>query len=278
MNAFPPRFRAFAESIGPKSCLRLAPTPSGYLHRGNAFNFVLNWVAARGHGGGLLLRIDDLDADRKRPEYVQDIWDTLSWLELDYDREPVFQSDTSRLPLYHDVLRRLREKELLFACRKSRKALEPYQGRYPEVFRHQGLDLDEPDVAWRVKTPPDFPMPDFIVRRRDGIPAYQIASLADDLDLGITHLIRGADLESSSQAQQFLASCLDEKAFSRIQFIHHPLLLDEEGGKLSKSAGSASLRQMRESQLSSQDLYAELGTWLQVKANSAATLLQALHS
>ncbi|HLP94511.1 MAG TPA: glutamate--tRNA ligase family protein [Saprospiraceae bacterium] len=278
MSTFNQQFRAFVESINPKSCLRMAPTPSGYLHMGNAFNFALNWLAARGRGGTLLLRIDDLDADRKRPEYVQDIWDTLAWLELDYDREPVFQSDHSRLPLYHDALRRLREKELLFACRKSRKELEPYGGRYPEVFRQQGLDLDEPDVAWRVKTPPGFPIPDFVVRRRDGIPAYQIASLADDLDLGITHLIRGADLEASSMAQQYLASCLGEQAFSRIQFLHHPLLLDEDGGKLSKSAGSASLRHLRESQFSPQDLFAKLGVWLQVEANSAASLLQALNS
>lgn len=278
MSTFDQQFRAFIQSIDSKSSLRMAPTPSGYLHMGNAFNFTLNWLAARARGGTLLLRIDDLDADRKRPEYVQDIRDTLAWLELDFDREPVFQSDTSRLPLYHDILLKLRKKELLFACRKSRKELEPYGGRYPEIFRHQGLDLDEPDVAWRVKTPPDFPMPDFVVRRRDGIPAYQIASLTDDLELGITHLIRGADLESSSLAQQYLASCLGEQAFSRIQFLHHPLLLDEEGGKLSKSAGSASLRHMRESHLSPQELYAKLGGWLQVEADSAASLLQALKS
>lgn len=283
MESFAREYRLFIAGIEATSRLRMAPTPSGYLHLGNAFNLILSWLAARGGGGApspaqLFLRVDDLDADRKRPEYVQDIFDTLQWLQLDYDREPVFQSALERQPLYHDLLNRLRLQNLLFACRKSRRDLEPWRGVYPESFRDQGLDLDEPDVAWRVKTPKGFPMPDFVVRRRDGIPAYQIASLADDLEMGITHLIRGADLEASTLAQRFLAGCLGEHHFESIRFLHHPLLLDAEGGKLSKSAGSASLKHLRDSGQSPEQVYEKLGFWLDLKAFSARELLTAIQS
>lgn len=283
MESFAREYRQFIAEIDVNSRLRMAPTPSGYLHLGNAFNLILTWLAARGGGEApspalLYLRIDDLDAERKRPEYVQDVFDTLQWLGLDFDQAPVFQSAAERQPFYHDLLNRLREQNLLFACRKSRRDLEPWRGGYPEHFRDQGLDLDEPDVAWRVKTPTDFPMPDFVVRRRDGIPAYQIASLADDLEMGITHLIRGADLEASTQAQRFLAGCLGEHRFEAIRFLHHPLLLDAEGGKLSKSAGSTSLKHLRESGQSSQQVFEKLGFWLGLEAFSAEELMTAIQS
>ncbi len=227
--------------------LRLAPTPSGYLHAGNALNFTHNWRAARRCAKGrLLLRIDDLDAARKRPEYVQDVFDTLARLGIDWDEGPrsaaEFEAEWSqqhRLPLYHDLLNRLRATGLLFACSKSRKDLEATGGHYPQSWRDQGLSLDAPDVTWRIRTPENFPLSDFAVRRRDGIPAYQVASLADDLHFGITHLIRGADLADSTAAQRFLAECLGETAFLNIPVWHHELLMDEQGQKLSKSAGGA---------------------------------------
>lgn len=283
MELFAREYKQFTAGIAAKSRLRMAPTPSGYLHLGNAFNLTLTWLAARGGGEGpppaqLFLRLDDLDADRKRPEYVQDIFDALQWLQLDYDREPVFQSAPERQPLYHHLLYRLRRQNLLFACRKSRRDLEPWQGEYPETFREQGLDLDEPDVAWRVKTPRGFSTPDFVVRRRDGIPAYQIASLADDLEMGITHLIRGADLEASTQAQRYLASCLGEHRFEAIRFLHHPLLLDADGGKLSKSAGSTSLKHLRENGQTAQQVFEKIGSWLEVKAFSTGELRNAIQS
>lgn len=245
-------FRTFVQSAEAGCLLRLAPTPSGYLHTGNALNFVLNWLTARSTNSRLLLRIDDLDAERKRPEYVQDIFDSLDWLGLDWDEGPRtpgdFENNWSqhlRIPLYHKQLEDLRETGLLFACRKSRSELASFAGEYPAAFREQGLSLDEQDVSWRIKTPPDFPLPDFVVRRRDGLPAYQIASMADDIFFGVTHIIRGMDLEPSTQAQQLLASCINNDKFLKIKFLHHPLLLDSSGEKLSKSAGSASLQAIR---------------------------------
>lgn len=244
-GGFESAFEAFARTIGPNSRLRYAPTPSGYLHEGNLLNFRLNYRASRfAHPPAhMLLRIDDLDAARARPDYIQNIFDTLRAQELAWDEGPVdaadFQENWSqlhRLPLYHELLARLRQKGLLYACAKSRKDLEAFGGVPPEHFRQQKLDLDAPDVAWRVRTPPGFPMPDFVVRRRDGVPAYQVATIADDLHFGVTHVIRGADLEPSTQAQKWLAEAAGLGAFAGIQFLHHPLIMGADGRKLSKSS------------------------------------------
>ncbi|MEO6039289.1 MAG: glutamate--tRNA ligase family protein, partial [Saprospiraceae bacterium] len=210
-------FLAFARTLGPDSRLRLAPTPSGYLHRGNALNFTLNWLATRLQpGANLLLRIDDLDADRKRPEYVADIFESLHWLGVDWEEGPAsvddFEKNWSqnlRKSLYHKALADLRSTGLLYACAKSRQDMAPYGGHYPLEFRNQYLDLDAPHVAWRIATPAGFPLPDFIVRRRDGVPAYQVASMVDDLHFGVTHIIRGVDLATSTYAQRWLAEQLD---------------------------------------------------------------------
>lgn len=257
-------FRAFCERITGASKLRFAPTPSGYLHLGNAVNFTLNWLAARSAGASILLRIDDLDAGRKRPEYIQDVFDTLHWLGLDWDEGPrspeAFEqawSQHTRLPLYRAVLEALVQSGQVFACAKSRRELAPYGEQYPLQFREQGLHLHDPDVSWRIATPPGFVMPDFVVRRRDGLPAYQLASLADDLYFGVTHAIRGSDLEPSTVAQQWLAALLASNAalqppvlpwanFAQLHFLHHPLLLDANGQKMSKSAGASSLKSLRE--------------------------------
>lgn len=253
------------------SCrLRYAPTPSGYLHAGNALNFLLNYLVARARGGRILLRIDDLDADRKRPEYVQDIFDSLHWLGLDWDEGPRDPADFEarwsqhhRLHLYEKALDQLRQTGLLFACRKSRRELAPYEGRYPVEFRDQGLSLDDPDVAWRIRTPGDVELSDFVVRRRDGVPAYQLASLVDDRHFCITHLIRGEDLRPSTMAQLYLARCLEWEVFLSTPVLHHPLLLDAGGEKLSKSAGAASLRAARERGKTPASIFALAAPWLE---------------
>jgi glutamyl-tRNA synthetase len=249
-------YKDFVQSVVPGSLLRMAPTPSGFLHKGNILNFYLNWYAARSRGASLLLRIDDLDADRKRPEYVANIFETLRHAGFDWNIGPgaemagiadcvadfeVNWSQHRRLHLYHGLLARLRETGLLFACRKSRKDIAAAGAVYPPEFRDQGLSLDEPDVAWRIKTDGlDPSMQDFVVRRRDGIPAYQVASVADDLHFGVTHVIRGEDLEPSTRAQIWLAGLLGERAFMEVKFLHHPLVRNEQGEKLSKSAGDGS--------------------------------------
>lgn len=319
-------FLAFLHAAEPGCRLRYAPTPSGFLHIGNALNFTLNWLVARQQGGRILLRIDDLDADRKRPEYVADIFESLEWLGLDWDEIPSGSitnlmsppsiepwSQYQRLPLYVEVLESLRHTGLLFACQKSRRELASFEGAYPLAFRQQMLSLDAPDVAWRIATPPGFPLPDFVVRRRDGLPAYQVASMADDLFFGITHIIRGADLEASTAAQQYLAEVLskpecysglqgsastsaqqdsaevlrtpeghsglqDKSDFLKIKILHHPLITDEQGEKLSKSKGASSLRAMRERGIGPESVFRQAAALLGLEedCDSADALRQAV--
>lgn len=285
MHPFGQAFHTFVRSTGTACRLRLAPTPSGYLHSGNAVNFVLNWLTARLNKGSLLLRIDDLDAGRKRAAYVQDIFDSLEWLGLDWDAGPRSVTDFEnkwsqhlRIPLYNKQLDQLRATGLLFACRKSRSELAPFEGKYPETFRDQGCSLDDPDVSWRIKTPTGFSMPDFVVRRRDGLPAYQIASMVDDVYFGITHGIRGLDLEPSTQAQQWLASCIGDTNFLKIKFLHHPLLLDASGEKLSKSAGSSSLQAMRAAGVSPESIFQQCAAMLELPTEGIKTAKGMLES
>lgn len=286
--SFGTEFLDFVRTIGTDSRLRLAPTPSGFLHAGNALNFTLNWLAARLQPGAkLLLRIDDLDAERKRPEYVADIFDSLQWLGLDWDEGPKDVTDfdknwsqSRRLTLYIRALDQFRDRDLVFACAKSRRDLAPFDGQYPPEFQDQNLSLDAPEVAWRAFTPPEFSLPNFIIRKKDGVPAYQLASVVDDLHFGISHVIRGADLASSTLAQQWLAEQLGWMDFQEIHFLHHPLITDEQGEKLSKSAGAAGLRSLS-TETGLESVFKQIAILLDMRPDGIFTaddLLQTLRS
>ena len=252
---------------------RIAPTPSGYLHFGNVFNFVLTWLIVRKSGGKLQLRIDDLDKDRIRKEYIQDIFDTLAWLELDYDEGPKTISDfyqnysqQIRTTEYQKVIDQLAKNKRLFACSCSRKKIRNLSpnGLYPGNCRNLNIPLDKQGCAIRIcvadadiiSWKDEFQgeirvhlakeMGDFVVRRKDRLPAYQIASLTDDVETGINYIVRGNDLLESTAAQLLLAELLGFDAFQQVKFFHHPLIQDVEGMKLSKSAGASSIRSWRE--------------------------------
>lgn len=239
----------------------MAPTPSGYLHTGNLYNFLISWIWARINGGSVLLRIDDLDSERMRPEYLSDIFRKLEWLGLDWDIGPTgpddFQKNWSqrhRAYLYIQILEELREKGLVFACDCSRKKLDGFEV-YPGNCLHKNLSLDGRECSWRIRleTPLILGFEDlelgwvqqdlretsgsFVVRRRDAIPAYQIASLADDLHFQITHIARGKDLLNSTFMQLYLAEHLYIQTFAKCIFWHHELIHDKGGKKISKSAG-----------------------------------------
>jgi glutamyl-tRNA synthetase len=254
---------------------RLAPTPSGYLHIGNAFSFALT----AGLGARILLRIDDMDRDRVSDAYVQDIFDTLHFLDIPWDEGPRDITEykrsfaqVHRLGLYQAALERLREKGAVFACRCSRT-----QVKNGCTCRDGHLSLDADGVSWRLKTdaslPPD--MQDFVVRKKDGYPAYQLTSVMDDLHYGIDRVVRGEDLRPSTLAQQYLARVLEEKTFSDIFFLHHPLLADINGQKLSKSAGATSIQAMRKAGWTAGEVYAEIGRLLHISADSWQTLSNA---
>ena len=251
---------------------RLAPTPSGYLHLGNAFSFILTWLLVRRLGGKLHLRIDDLDAPRLNQDCLEDIFIQLEWLGLDYDTGPQGPSDhlrhfsqSLRLEEYMSALEEIRESGLLYACSCSRKQYLPKSknGQYPGTCREKKLDFDQPGMAWRFRSeteiPPDdtyliegvqeenqFPfLGDAIMRRKDGLPSYQIASLVDDLKNQSSLIVRGMDLFPSTHFQISVAEKMDWQEFKEIMFVHHPLLKDSFGKKLSKSEGAVSLKTLR---------------------------------
>ena len=236
---------------------RIAPTPSGYLHAGNAVNFVANALLAEQHGTGLLLRIDDLDRARFRPEYLADVFTVLDWLGIkptDGPRDPAdFEarwSQEHRMSLYHAALDHLHRTWLtsgaptpahaaqLFACPCSRKELA--NGQHAYDCPTAAIPLDRPGVAWRINTrglPLHEQMPDFAVRKKDGRPSYHLACTVDDLHFGVTHCARGEDLRASTAAQALVSDLLGyPRLADRIRFLHHPLLRDG-AGKLSKSSG-----------------------------------------
>jgi len=252
---------------------RLAPTPSGFLHIGNAFGFCLTWLLVRSRPDGrLLLRIDDLDAARKRQDYVEDIFYSLDWLGLDYDLGPggpddfeAHWSQQHRLDLYDTALNLLDDRQQLFACHCSRTSIrQSPDGLHPRACKQQRerISTAADGTAWRIDTcdarsswkdwdstsrivDVDACMRDFVVRRKDGVPAYQVASVVDDGHFGVNLIVRGADLLESTAAQIWLSSLLPDDPLSVAAFHHHVLLTDETGQKFSKSEGANSLRSMR---------------------------------
>lgn len=237
---------------------RYAPTPSGLLHLGNGVNFTLTYLLARSFGALILLRIDDLDTDRKRPDYVDDVFRSLDYLGLTYEQGPTGPDDFERnwsqrhrLPLYEQTLRALVATGRVYATSFSRQQIGAMGADANEQMRAQKLPFTMQNVAWRVRIDQsqltdNQLTTDFVIRQRSGVPAYQVASLTDDLHFGITHLVRGDDLRESTAMQRYLAQLLGQEAFVNLPAWHHPLLLDNEGNKLSKSAGSTSLKIMRE--------------------------------
>ena len=249
---------------------RIAPTPSGYLHLGNAVNFLLTAWYIRSHGGKLILRIDDMDATRCRSEYVDDVFYALEWLGIEIDEGPsgteAFYRDYSmarKTDYYREELRRLEASSgLLYACECSRKTIEArsQEGIYPRICRNSNHNLETHRSAMRIHVPDDTvidfgtrqivldrQMGDFVLWRKDGLPAYQFVSVIEDRDLGVNTLIRGEDLLVSSAAQRYLAPMIGADLFAEALFIHHPLFTGEGNRKLSKSEGAYSLKQMRES-------------------------------
>ena len=237
---------------------RIAPTPSGYLHLGNVFNFLLTWLWARSNQGQVLLRIDDADAQRKRAVYLEDIFRTLDVLGLDWDNGPNGPDDFEqhwsqlhRTELYNGLLQQLAAQQRLYACRCSRSQLLNTVSSYQCNCAYKALPLDTEVTCLRMRVAAgecervhdlfrgaiDQELNSFVVRRKDGVAAYHVGSLADDRHFGITHIVRGEDLIQSTAIQLFIDKHLDHPVFQSCTFWHHPLVQSLEGTKLSKSAG-----------------------------------------
>lgn len=260
---------------------RIAPTPSGFLHLGNAYSFLLTQALAKKHGAKILLRIDDLDRERYRPEYVQDIFDTLDFLEIEIDLGPKSVSELEsewsqvhRMQLYEEALAKLRATGKVFSCDCSRNKIQQIdpRGYYLGQCLDRRIPLDKPDTAWRVNTLeadftqfteyPNFRKTDlipeetafYVVRKKDRLPAYHLTSVVDDLHFGVDLIVRGKDLYASTLAQLDLARLLGEERFGKITFLHHGLIKGANQSKLSKSSGDTSIQYLRKEGKKLQDI------------------------
>jgi glutamyl-tRNA synthetase/glutamyl-Q tRNA(Asp) synthetase len=217
---------------------RYAPSPTGHLHLGHVVNAIYVWGLARTVGGRVLLRMEDHDRIRCRPEYEASILEDLAWLgfEPDEGRHPlVRQSDRDRI--YREALERLRRTHHVYACDCSRKRVgaEHYDG----YCRTRGLQ-EGPGRGLRVQMDEGG---DLLLRDRDGNWTYHFAVTVDDIEQGITHIIRGADLLSSTDRQLRLRRMLGNNTMP--EYVHHPLILKPNGEKLSKSAADSGVRDLR---------------------------------
>lgn len=231
---------------------RFAPTPSGYLHVGNIVNLVLTHWLARASGGCLLLRIDDFDLSRAREAYLADVFRTIDWMGIAIDDGPSGPQDfharwsmAHRLDRFAATRDRLMagQHEELFVCSCSRQQLGPVR-RCVAGCRDRALPLATGHSALRISIPAGvvkgLPLPpgDHVLWRRDGLPAYQLGSVAADEDLGVTAIVRGVDLLESSALQLHLAPLLPTPTFAGVDLRHHALETAADGRKLSKSAGA----------------------------------------
>lgn len=253
---------------------RIAPSPTGMLHLGTARTALFCWAFARHHGGKFVLRIEDTDLERSTQEAVQVILDSMKWLDLDYDEGPVYQTD--RLARYAEVIERLIAEGRAYRCYASREELEKlreqqmargekprYDGRWrPEnavgktppagvapVIRFRNPDHGE--VSWNdlVKGPitiANSELDDLVIARADGVPTYNFAVVVDDIDMAITHVLRGDDHVNNTprQINIYRAILGDDAALPR--FGHLSMILGPDGQKLSKRHGAVSVLQYDE--------------------------------
>lgn len=244
---------------------RFAPSPTGRMHLGNVFSALLSWLSARSQGGRWLLRIEDIDPQRSRQAYADLLMDDLQWLGLDWDDEPVYQS--RRTDIYEHYFQLLCQQGLTYPCYCTRADLlatqAPHEsdGRvvYPGTCRHRPLQPNRP-AAIRLQLPNRIitftdghyglqsvnlaeQVGDFVIRRKDGAWAYQLAVVIDDALMGVTQVVRGRDLLLSSPQQLYIARLLN---FPSPHFIHLPLLCNAVGQRLSKRDQSLDMACLRQ--------------------------------
>ena len=254
--------------------IRFAPSPTGYLHEGHLLSALYVWAAAKRWGLSTHLRIEDHDQSRARPEYIESIYDDLEWFGFRWDSQSI---QSERTPLYEAALERLKQSGLVYPCYCSRKQLEAenpksdtgevvYQGKCQELGMAapagspHNLRVIIPDkvIHWHdmrlggFDENPKLQCGDFPIRDREGQWTYQLAVCVDDIEEGITHIVRGEDIRSSTARQIALMRLLGRE--TPPLYLHHPLLTDETGKKLSKRERAHSLREDRDAGLSAEFL------------------------
>lgn len=278
---------------------RIAPTPSGALHAGNAYSFLLAWLWARSQDGEVVLRIEDVDTTRSRPDWIESVFRDLEWLGLDWDAGPSGPADLSSTYRQSSQERQARYSRLrqdwaasgwIYPCRCTRADLRtdaPQVERigddvapgaiYSGKCRTRTVPDAGPTDAWRLRLPDSSSdiddlwmghrhlddlsrLGDPVLRRGDGCTAYHLAVCADDFDQRITHVVRGRDLLPFSHLHSHLHGLLGNPEPPR--FAHHGLLGDAEGRRMAKRIGSDSLSGMRESGRDPCDLIGHLAPFL----------------
>ena len=235
--------------------VRFAPSPTGALHIGGARTALYNWLLARGQGGTLVLRIEDTDRERSTPENVEQILDALRWLNLDWDEGPIFQ--TAQAGRHAEVLAQLLQSGHAYYSNATKDDVAAYKARHGADRGFRG----EPEAsgAVRLRVPdagetfvddvivghtsfPNANMDDPVIARADGSPVYNFAVAIDDLDAGITDVVRGIDHLSNTPKQLLVFEALGE---TPPRYAHLPLLHGPDGKKLSKRHGAASVQELR---------------------------------
>jgi glutamyl-tRNA synthetase len=240
---------------------RFAPSPTGYLHVGGARTALFSYLFARKHGGQFVLRIEDTDLERSTAESVNAILEGMTWLGLDYDEGPFYQ--TQRFDRYNAVIDELLAKGLAYRCVCSKKRLERLREdqmeqrlkpRYDGHCRGREVDPNEPHVI-RFKNPADgvvvvddmirgrvvfanAELDDLVIRRSDGAPTYNLSVVVDDADMGITHVIRGDDHLNNTPRQINILRALGHEP---PRYAHVPMILGDDGARLSKRHGAVSV-------------------------------------
>ena len=240
-------------------CGRFAPSPSGRMHLGNLWSSLLAWLAARSQGGRMVLRLEDLDTERCTRAWCDQVMRDLEWLGLDWDNEPVYQSQ--RTEVYRAAFAQLEERGLIYPCyctRAERLAASAphrsdgvviYDGRCRRLSPQEREELARTRrPAWRVEVPEETvsftdhiqgpfsqnlarECGDFILRSSDGVYAYQLAVVVDDAAMGVTQVVRGSDLLDSTPRQLWLQAQL---GLPHPEYGHVPLLLSPDGRRLAK--------------------------------------------
>jgi glutamyl-tRNA synthetase len=252
---------------------RLAPSPTGAQHVGNARTYLIAWLSARSQAGRVLLRIEDIDSPRIRTGAAEEAVTDLRWLGLDFDGEPVVQ--TSRLPLYEQALAVLRAAERVYPCTCTRSDVERaasaphlehegpvYPGTCAWRCADDAVELEQAGkpFCWRFRVPERTPVfmdgfcgectidlhqtgGDFVVWKTTGTPAYQLSVVVDDAEQGVTEVVRGDDLIPSTPRQLLLYEAL---GYTPPRFYHVPLVVGPDGRRLAKRHGDTRMATLRE--------------------------------
>lgn len=244
---------------------RFAPSPTGYLHVGGARTALFSWLHARKHGGRFILRIEDTDLERSTSESINAILEGMTWLGLEYDEGPFYQTD--RFERYNEVIQELLDKGLAYRCNCAKERLESLREgqmqrrekpRYDGHCRDRRVSPDEPHVV-RFRNPlhgivvvddiirgkvvyQNEELDDLVLRRTDGAPTYNLSVVVDDSDMKITHVIRGDDhLNNTPRQINILRAMGNEPPM----YAHVPMILGDDGSRLSKRHGAVSVMEYR---------------------------------